>query len=623
MRDRRVVSPPDALHEFLRGVSFLATVDDRALDHFAQALEWIAVPGGALVFSENDPPDGLYLLRSGRVRIERADGTLLADLGPPETFGELALLTGRNRTAHARAARDVVAARLPPDRFDRFFTEEPAIARSLTATLARWLTGERERRVHTPIVTLTPGHPDAPLDTCRAAIERALPTIGRTAVLTRADIETAIGEPLPRYGLLSSPQFSAWSALIDRIEATVELLVLIAPHDDPVFRRLCARQSDTVLLVVAPEQHRTLLTEASAIRAETPDDVTTRLELVLLRRRSASLPRNTAAWLHGQGLRAHHHLALDSAGDALRLLRRVTDRAVGVVLSGGGARGFTHIGALHALVRAGVPIDAVGGTSMGAIIAAQFAAGWTEDQMIARNHELWNRHRPHRALTVPITSLVGARPARDMLEDMFGDTRFEDLPLRCFATSSNLTRARVEVHARGLLRHWLAASMSIPGIGPPVPTPEGDLLVDGGILDNLPVETMRAQRVRHIVAMNASPRVDPRIRSGYVDIPGWATVLRDRLGRGEQPALHPHLLELLTRAVMLRSAEQATSTSSTVDLWIEPDAASYPLLDMTRTSEIAAIGRQAVEALAASSAARLTRLTVPPPGRRTRGEAVA
>ena len=597
MRECQGVAAPDDAEAFLQGVSFMQGLDAHARHALAAQLEWFAVPGGTRVFREGDAPDGLYLLYAGRVRVEHPDGEVLADLGPPETFGELALITGQPRRADARAVRDAVIARLPPAGFEGLFASEPSLARAMTHTLARWLTGDRQRSVHSHILTLVSGHRDAPVGAVLLRLCRALETFGSLRVVTQRDAEDMLGEPLPHEGSIGEEQFARWVALVDRIEAAHDAVIFVVEHRESVFRRLCARQSDTILMVAAPQSHRVALPALEVMRHELPREVLQRVELLMVRRRADSPPQNSSSWLSLHAFRAYHHLALDRPQDALRVVRRLTQRAVGIVLSGGGARGFAHIGVLHALREAGVPIDAVGGTSMGAIIAAQFAAGWSRERMVQQNFAMWRQHRPHKAYTVPITSLVSAEPAFAMLAEMFGGARFEDLDLPTYATSSNLTRATMLIHERGPLSSWLACSMAIPGVGPPVPTLEGDLLVDGGVLDNLPLRPMRQLRVPHIGAVNVSPRFDPRIKSPYSDMPSWSKVLRDRWRGDDAQRRHPHLLELLTRAVHLKSAERAHDKRARVDLWIEPDVGQYSLLDMEPVAEIAERGQRYVEAL--------------------------
>ena len=159
---------------------------------------------------------------------------------------------------------------------------------------------------------------------------------------------------------------------------------------------------------------------------------------------------------------AHHHVRVHNPADVARLARRVAGRAVGLVLGGGGARAFAHIGALRALVEAGVPVDMIGGASAGAIIAAQFAQGWSVAELYARNRRLAHLGRSLIDYTVPLVSLIQARKFTAILHELFGQTCIEDLWLPFWCLSSNLTRAEKIVHRAGPLAAALRATCALP-----------------------------------------------------------------------------------------------------------------------------------------------------------------
>ena len=165
--------------------------------------------------------------------------------------------------------------------------------------------------------------------------------------------------------------------------------------------------------------------------------------------------------------------------------------AIGIVFSGGGARGFAHIGIVKALREAGIPIDLVGGTSMGGIMGGGVAANWSIEEMTRALPPLVRRRQSACATTPsPFSRCVTGRKVSTLLHREFGDVTIEDLPLPFFCVSSNLTTGHSDVHRRGTLWRWLRASVAIPGVLPPVMN-NGEVLVDGGTMNNLPVDAMR------------------------------------------------------------------------------------------------------------------------------------
>jgi NTE family protein len=205
------------------------------------------------------------------------------------------------------------------------------------------------------------------------------------------------------------------------------------------------------------------------------------------------------------------HAIEGDAGDAARIARTVTGTAVGLVLSGGGARAYAHIGAVKALHDAGVCFDFLGGSSMGAVIAAGPALGWNDEELDTRIRRAFVASDPLSDLAFPIIAMTRARKVSRLLEEAYGDIDIADMPLPFFAVSSNLTTGRIEVHRRGLLRRAMRASISIPGVMPPV-VMNGQVLVDGAVIKNFPTDVKRQLNAGPIVGVDMSQArgVDPR-----------------------------------------------------------------------------------------------------------------
>src|SRR6185369_16563668 len=124
------------------------------------------------------------------------------------------------------------------------------------------------------------------------------------------------------------------------------------------------------------------------------------------------------AWMaYAPGAQLHH---VRHASDVERVARLLTGRSIGLVLSGGGARGFAHIGVVRALREAGMRIDSVGGTSIGAIIGAGVAADWSDEEMLEKYRIAFVAGRPLKDYTFPFVSLVSGRRVAHLLREAFG-----------------------------------------------------------------------------------------------------------------------------------------------------------------------------------------------------------
>ena len=227
------------------------------------------------------------------------------------------------------------------------------------------------------------------------------------------------------------------------------------------------------------------------------------------------------------------------------------------MLGGGGARGFAHLGALRAFQEARIPIDIVGGTSMGAIVGAQYAMGYTLDHMIELNRRCFVHTNPISDYTIPLVSLIAGDRMSRTLKKMFGDARIEDQWLPYFCVATNLSRATIAVHQQGSLAFAVGTSIAVPGLAPPL-IQNGDFLVDGGLLENVPVGVMRRVSQGRVFTVDVSKRVEfTTTRKPYGSLSGWR-VLREQFGRIARRA---------TRAEHVQAAVARDGAQQRAPLW--------------------------------------------------------
>jgi predicted acylesterase/phospholipase RssA len=327
---------------------------------------------------------------------------------------------------------------------------------------------------------------------------------------------------------------------------------------------------------------------------------------VLLQPDEASRPAGTAAWLDGRTIAAHHHVRLSSDADLRRLARRLTGKAVGLVLGGGGARGFVHIGALRALAEAGIEIDAIGGASFGAMIAAAHAVGFTVDDQVELARTFAS---PKRLLdrTLPLVALMVGRKVTDLYQRLYGDALAEDLWLPFFAISSDLTRAAAVVHRTGPLWEVVRASTAMPAVFPPLLGNGSAVLVDGGVMNNMPLDVMRELcEGGTVIGVNPMPAHDKaRDYSFGPSVSGFDALL-GRLRLFGVRTRAPSILGSVMRATEINSAHRMRLPAyrALADVLIEPPVENVPILAFDRYAEIIDIGyRAAQEAIAASQRA--------------------
>ena len=349
---------------------------------------------------------------------------------------------------------------------------------------------------------------------------------------------------------------------------------------DSPWTQLCLRQADRILLLAdsdKPLPLRPLDLPAFKERA------TGLPQLLLLHRsgRSEELPEHFA--LRSGLFESHHHVRAHNIGDIQRLARFISGRAIGLVLAGGGARGFAHIGVIKALMEAGVPFDNLGGTSMGGIIAAGLALEWSLDELMARTREVFVKSNPLSDYTIPLIALVRGKKVSELLREHFGDIRIEEMPRPFFCVSSDLTSGRIHVHRAGPLWRALRASVALPGILPPV-THHGHLLVDGGVMNNLPVDVMAQRQSGPIIASDVTGELDIRVTDERYGERPWWWLLWQRM-RGS-----PSILSILMRSGTVGSEAQRRLVRDQVNYLFEPPLPDIGLRDWKKFDQAVAEG---------------------------------
>ena len=529
----------------LAGVPLLAGAGAEALEALAADAYPRRVLAGEWLIREGDDAEDLYVVLRGRLRAVAgvdADRRTLRVLGPGAAIGELALLTGSVRSASVQAVRDSTLLQLGRGRFVELMERDPhfaaAVARELAAQLQ--LSGGLAAPPTRPaLIALRRLDPGVPLEAVASSLARALSAYGPVEVL-EAD--------------------AAGTSAVERAEDENAHVLLVDEAGAGVWSDLCARQADRTLLVATAE-------------SPPPGEASPDADLVVLGPSSGGALR---ALLDAVQPRAHHRLASTEPSDpgAARIARRLVGRALGVVLSGGGARGFAHIGALAELEADGIDVDRYGGCSMGSFIAAMAAAGWSARDIRDRCHEELVRHSPFNDYTLPRVALIRSRKAARMFDRLFGEMTIEELAKPLFTVSADLLSSRLVVHRRGSLTEAVGASMSIPGLVPPL-SRSGRLLVDGGVLNNLPIDAMADSGEGPIVAVD----VVRRLEASAVD----------------EPPL-PSIMETLSRATVLGSVERAERNRELALLVITPDTQDIPLRDFRALDRAVEAGRAAARA---------------------------
>jgi NTE family protein len=545
----------------LRDCADLAEVDAATLEALAEGAVHFSLPAGNLLFESGSTPDGVYLVASGRLGVKTpGNARLTAEIGRSELVGETAWLLKEQRSATVFALRDSELLLVPNALLDAVAAQSTHFSLALARLCARRLRrsnrqdlGQKRARVF----TIVPNSVEIDVANFATRLVAEFTRAGRTELVwdARASTHTA-----------------GW---FNGIEEQNDYVVYVADPGPTGWSRQCCRQADVILMlapaVASSQPWPTGLLEAATARGA-------RVHLALLHDERIATGAATR-WLQSSPVALHHHIV--DAADLGRLARLLTRRGVGLVLSGGGARGFAHLGVIRALREARVPIDFVGGSSIGSIIAAGVAMGWSDEEMRRRYRRSFVDTNPVNDYTFPFVALTRGRKVSRLLQREYGEVLIEDLRQPFFCVSANLTTGRALEHRDGRLADALRASVAIPGVMPPIYRGD-DVLVDGAAINNLPVDIMQTHAPGLVIGSDVGAD-------------------RFVLGRGGKRRIN--IVQILMHSGMVNNASSAAAQRELADVLLKPPLANVDLLNWHAFERAIEAGydyaRQALESLPA------------------------
>jgi len=576
--------PPIELQRRLDALDILAELSAEQRAALAAELQVRAIERGAVLVRQGDSADALYIVVSGRFAVTVSGrAATLCEIGAGQPIGEIAFLTGQHRTATVQALRDSLVLQLDKAAFERLADRNPGIWRALATMLAGRLGA----------ATAAASRPEPVPKARMIAVVRAGPRAVPPAFLDRLDVHLqAAGRTLRLGAQELARHLPAGEALdghvatemLNALESRYDYVLLVADDDMTAFSEKIVRHAD-LLLAVGMAGSDSAPSEIETVAARYVPPAGRWLVLVHPDRRR---PTGTARWLDRRDIALNHHVALCDDQDIARLVRFIDGRATGLVACGGGALCNAHVGVYAAFRDAGCSFDMMGGTSAGSAMTGAFALGWTPEEIDAAVHDIFVTHGAMRRYTVPWYSLLDHTHFDRQLSRHYGGIDIEDLWLPFFAVSANLTTRQVQCHRRGDLWQAIRASSSIPVLLPPVYTDGGEMLVDGALLDNVPIAVMRSLKQGPNAVVNFhTPDNDP-YSVDYQALPSRARLALDLLlpwRRKRLPAA-PGLTHVLMRSMTVNRGEFLRDLTGDDVLLVPPLPAGLGFLDWHRHTEV-------------------------------------
>lgn len=578
-------------------VTLFGEMEVNRLHQLQEQLEWHHLSNGDLLFRQDDPSDGMYIVLNGRLRYTIVNGNgetvAVGEVAPGETIGEFSLITDEPRSGTVFAVRETKLVKITRERFHRFMQEYPQMMTQLTRIIV-----ERQQRDLKQIKPLAPQQltlaivpTSATVDAARFARElaAAMTPFGAALAVDAASFNARAGHEEAAQTAPDATNNPMIVTLLDELAASQKYLLYVTDPHPSTWTNRCLGQADRVLLLAAPHHDP----QPGSIETQLAQfDVPLRTELVLWHASETERPQGTAVWLEQRQIHTHHHVRQGDVAHMNRLARRLAGHAVGLVLSGGAARGFAHLGVQRALEELNIPIDYIGGTSMGAVIGASIILYETNATMMS---QAVNIADPKKLFdhTLPLTALMSSRKVTDFSKRHFGNHHIEDQWIPFFCIASNLTTAEPVIYQRGPIWRAVRASLAIPGVFTPV-MEDGNVIVDGAVMDNFPVSTMAALcESERIIGVNVSPYQEKKRYYDFeTSISGWR-VFFSRLNPFAKSLRSPSLLGTIIRAVEINSVRRAKNEEALVDVMVCPDVKQYKTTAYDQYEAIAQVGYEA------------------------------
>ncbi len=555
------------LQDCLSLSSLFRDLDPRLLSDLAARARKVELPGGKVLFNYGDVGDALYVVATGRLRasITDEDGTeeVRGYVGRGEVVGEFALITGEPRSATVRAIRDSVLVCIGKQDIDALLERHPRAILELARLIVmrQHMQGHsrsRDALRSTRTLALVPTDPSlSPLSGLAQELANSLGGSDRVRLLDATVVEKELGIGYAGTLFGQSEQNTRLLNWLNELEAQYRYLIYQADAQMSPWTRRCIRQADRILLVSGAKQS---FAQNETIEYINSDVVHAPLEVVHIHDGTIPEPCKSMEWRDLSGATTHYHITQPAVHSVARMSRHLTGSATGVVFGGGGARGFAHLGLLRALRDHDCQIDLTGGTSIGALFSALVAQGKSMEEIRDILVEMFITNNYLNDYSFARLSLIKGKKFRDRLDRLFGEQRIEDLAIPYFCVSTNLTRGAAVVHDRGRIKDWVASSMTIPGIGPPVVW-QGDLLVDGGLLNNVPTDIMQALGRGNVIASDVSNTVELRIEGVESSEP--LDILNYR-----EHAKGFSLTNIMFRAATLVDVDQVRARRASADLYL-------------------------------------------------------
>ncbi len=548
----------------LRQYPILKHLSEFALRKLVVQSETMSLEANQVLFYHDEPSDSVFYLIDGHLEGFTTSDFLekVMEIHRGEMIGEMGVVSGEPRSLAVRASVASQVLKIDHDIFLNFFKKDPDLLMILTQTIAK-----RLRHVIMDLRTTHYPYKNIGL----IALSEGIDLQGMKKVFQQYNNEDNVH--LYENEDWKKTQLDIVSFFY-QCEEKIGHNIFVADYQEEKWLKAMLDHVDYIYLIVKEGEWELVDSERVTALRERPTDI-------VIVHSNPGPYTDTAKFYAKYPFKRHHHIIKNSFYYK-RIYRYMTGQAIGLVFSGGGFKGYIHYGLVKAVMEANVPIDCIGGSSMGAAVGGGLAMHYKWELFDKALHSvmsIFKEAQLYRHLTMPIVSLLSGEVLTHLLQKIYDGYRIEDLTTNFFCVVSNLSTTQKEIRTRGKLWEWVRASVAIPGVLPPFEK-DGMIYVDGGVCANLPVQDMQnyLNQTGKIIALNAHFHPFTQKRYHFPPILKFVDILKYKLGFKKDYVL-PHFADIVVESSFINQYMNTIKEMEKADILISPDTSTFNMHD--------------------------------------------
>ena len=568
---------------------FFNQLKDESIDDLLELGKIIQVKPDTTIITQGDNTTDVYFLIFGRIQVlvqnDYGEEIILNEISQGEFFGEMSLLTGERRAATLITTKESTLLKVKKRDFEKLLDIHPSILKYINTILVNRLRMANLSKNSTSFqnVCFLQLESKSKDNDFLKLLQKKLSQKSSVFIITKEKAyEAGIfndsdNEKEKKY------KFTNW---IHNLRSRYNNIVFVCNANNPLWSEFCLGEADRIMLVGSKNlsPNLTRLEEDIFLRK----NIASKIEknLIINWAENEKIIDTARILQHRQVKNIFHVTPVKGIG---RVIRYIIGKSVKLVLGGGGAKGFAHLGVYKAMCDLGIPVDFVGETSVESIVGAGIASGWDYDKLQTAIYDTLVARNPLNDYQLPLVSLLKGEKLNDLLHEYFGNNQIEDLVHPFYAVASNFSKSKIEILNKGAISFAVRASISLPAVLPPV-VKDNSLLVDGGLMDNLPFDSMDSLAQGPTIGVDLS--MSKKRSLSYDKIPSNGTLLKQKFF-GKRKHKVPGLSQIIMGTMTLASEDKRRKNEEKFNVYIKPDVSKYGFLKWKNFDNILKCGYDA------------------------------